>query len=179
MYGTLKSTILPFASAARLVELVAVRDDHHLGFDARRRRGDAAAKAEHRHDVMRRIGDLEALVAAHPARHHHALGVHVLEAVLLHRLDRPRDRAIEVVGAADALAEGVGELGEAIPRELIGLRGRDQLSALARYGSSHRRPTLGRRIGDERARKQDEDRGSGGAPTQSASRAAVVSAAAR
>ena len=93
-------------------------------------------RPEHRDDVMRRIGDLEALGAAHPLRNHHALGVHVLEAVLLHGLDGPRDGAIEILGAAEALAVGVGQLGEAIPRELIGLAAAISLPALARKGSS-------------------------------------------
>ena len=117
---------LAFRFGGSLRQLIAARHHHDVGFDARRRRGDAAAQAEHWQDVMRRFDHLEAFVAAHPPRNHHPLGVHIVETILLHRLDGPRDGAIQVVGAAEALAEGIRQFGQAIPRELIRLRGGDQ-----------------------------------------------------
>ena len=79
------------------------------------RRADAVAEAEHHQRMPARRDDFEALGAAHPVRHLHRLGAHVLEAVLLISLDRPLDRGLEVGRAAEAMAEGVAELGEALP----------------------------------------------------------------
>ena len=45
---------------AALRELVEALDDHHVGFDARGRRGHAAAEAEQRDHVARRLDDLQA-----------------------------------------------------------------------------------------------------------------------
>jgi hypothetical protein len=64
-----------------------------------------------------RLDDLGALAAAHPLRHHDALGVHVLEAVPGHLGDRPLNRAIERRGAAEAVADRVGQHRQPIPGE--------------------------------------------------------------
>ena len=78
-------------------EFIPVGHHHDLGLDAVRRRGDAAAESDHRHDVMRRVGDLQALDATHPFRHHHAFGVDIFETVFLHGLGGPRNGAIEIL----------------------------------------------------------------------------------
>ena len=69
------------------------------------------------HRMASRLDNLRALAAAHPLRHHHPLGVHVLEAVLVHLGDRPLDGAIERRRAAQPVADRVGQHRQAVPGE--------------------------------------------------------------
>jgi glycosyltransferase involved in cell wall biosynthesis len=117
---------LPLDLIAALRELVEILDDDDVRFDAVGGGRDAATEAEHRDDVMRRIENLEALAAAHPARHHDALCMHVLEAIAFHRLDGPGDRTRQVLRSREPVAERVGQLCKAVPGKLIGLGLLDQ-----------------------------------------------------
>ncbi|PYR67300.1 MAG: hypothetical protein DMF88_13270 [Acidobacteria bacterium] len=76
--------------------------------------------------MPRRIDDLRAFAAPRPLGHHHFFGADVVEAILLHRLRGPRDGATEVLAAAQAIAVGIGELGEPLPGEVVGRGGLDQ-----------------------------------------------------
>ena len=116
---------------AQIVEAV---DDDDLGLEAVRRRADRTAKTQDRQRMPRRADDLGALAAAHPARHHHRLGAHVLEAVALHRLGGPGDRAFEILGSAQPVAVRVGQLRQAAPGEVVGGRRVDQTGARVAIG---------------------------------------------
>ena len=105
---------LRFTRALR--ELVEAGDHHDLGGDAGGRRRNAAAQSEHRQPLTTRRDKLQRLGAAHPMRHHHLFPLHIREAVLLHRGGRPDDRILERLGARQAMAEPIGELGDAVPR---------------------------------------------------------------
>src|SRR6185503_12492609 len=74
--------------------------------------------AEYRQRLRNRTGDLQTLPAAHPVRDLDRLGVHVLEAVLLHLRERPLNCRLEVGRSAEAVAEGVAEEREALPCEV-------------------------------------------------------------
>lgn len=78
------------------VEVVKAVEDEDLGFDAVGRRADAVAETEDDQRLRCRRHDLQALAAAHPMRHLHRFGVHVLEAVAFHLLDGPADGGVEV-----------------------------------------------------------------------------------
>ena len=84
--------------------------------------------------MPRRADDLGALAAAHPSRHHHRFGAHVLEAVALHRLGGPGDRAFEILGSAQPVAVGVGQLRQAAPGEVVCGRRVDQAGARVAIG---------------------------------------------
>ena len=109
---------------------------------------------------MRRLDHLDGLLPAHPSRHHHALGVDIVEAIALHRIGGPGDRAREVVGSADPLAEGVGQLSQAVPRKLIRRRCLHQLVGVGAIRIEPPGPAL--RVGGDRegSNKTEENNGS-------------------
>ena len=92
-------------------------DDHHFAAHALARRADAIAESEHGHRMAHRLDQIRGFRAADPFRHHHALGVHVLQTVFLHLGHRPFDRAIECRRAAEPVADRVGQDRQALPRE--------------------------------------------------------------
>ena len=106
------------------LEFVEARDDDGIGVDALRRgrrrchrgRGRTSGRVDG-------IEQLEALLAAHPLRHHHRFRAHVLETVLPHRRGRPAMAASRFCRPAQARAEGVGQHRQALPRVVVG-RGR-------------------------------------------------------
>ena len=98
------------------VELAETVDDQQFGFDAGGRRTDAVAEPQHRERMPSRRDDLQALGAANPMRHLDRIEPHV-EAVAAHFARRPLDGGVEVLGAAQAMAEGVAELCQPVPGE--------------------------------------------------------------
>ena len=95
-------------------------------------------QSEHGKRVRRRVNNLGALAAAHPLRHHHRLGSYVVQTVAPHGLGGPCDRALQILGAAEAMTVRVGELRQTTPREIVC---RWPLESAASpspvYGSSH------------------------------------------
>ena len=87
---------------------------------------DAVAKPEHDDRLSSRLDNLCALVAAYPFGDHHALGVHVLEAVPVHFGDRPLNRPIERRRPAETVPDRVGQHRQAIPGERASERFADQ-----------------------------------------------------
>jgi hypothetical protein len=115
---------LPSHRGRLRIQLVEGMDHEHFSLDAVARRADAVPKPEHDHRVASRLDNLRALAAAHPLGHHHALGVHVLEAVLVHLRDRPLNCAIQRGCAAEPVPDAVRQYCQSIPGE----RAADRLS---------------------------------------------------
>jgi hypothetical protein len=138
-------------------QIVEARHHDDVGFETACRRGHGAAQTEHDDRVPRRLDNLRALVAAHPARHHHALGTDVVEAVGLHGLDRPGNRAGQVLGPGRPRPVRIGQLGETLPREVILLcRGHEALGCTAvRVDPGSERLRAGART----SRRQDRNHG--------------------
>ena len=88
--------------ADAIARKITASDDEQLRFHTRGWRADAVAETEHDERLGNGAGDLEALASAQPVRHFHGFGVHVLEAVLLHLVDRPPDRRLEIRRSAQA-----------------------------------------------------------------------------
>ena len=112
----------PTSLGAAALELGEAADDEQVRLDALAWSAGTQAKAEHRDAVRARGDQVEGLGAADPLRDLHRIGPHLVEPVRLHRRDRPRDGVFERLRAAEAMAKGVGQKGQAIPRELIGCR---------------------------------------------------------
>ena len=79
------------------------------------RRTDAAAEPEERHGPIDRSNDPGPLRAADPVRDLHRLEMHVVEAVVAHLPDGPRERLVERRRAGDPVADPVGELASGAP----------------------------------------------------------------
>src|SRR5207247_8265016 len=98
------------------VQLLETVDDEEIRLDPLGRRRDASAQTEHHDRMSCRVDDLCALFSADPSGHGDDLSMHVLEAIVLHFLDGPLNRAIELRRAAQAVADRVGQLAESAPR---------------------------------------------------------------
>ena len=94
--------------------------------------------------------DLGMLASANPPRHHDRLGVHVLQAVGLHRLDRPLNGAGEIGRAAQSGAKRVGQFGETPPCEVIRRCRLDQAIGVGPQWHQKRVGALGFKGGDNR-----------------------------
>ena len=101
------------------LEIVVALDDERFSADTVGRRGGAAAQGGDRQLALERLDDLGALAAADPVLVHHFFRVDVVEAVAIHLIGHPRDRALQVRAAAEARREHVGELREPRPRTRI------------------------------------------------------------
>src|SRR5581483_4856149 len=95
------------------------------------------------------------------------LFVDALEPVLLHLGERPRDRSIEARAPAQAVADPVAQVGEAVVRRPVAERGADEaFGRLAvdrrdRPGRARRLVRLAERLGErrrERERREEGDR---------------------
>jgi hypothetical protein len=93
----LNNTMRPRARSAFVLQLFEAAHDDDFGLNPLGGRSgpDAVSESEHDHRVPRRLDYLGALGAAHPFRHHDAFGVHILETVPFHLIERPGDGAIE------------------------------------------------------------------------------------
>ena len=126
-----------------LLQFVEARDHDDWSRDAARRRTHAAAQAEHPEWGAPRFDQLGRLGAAHPVRHHHRLGVHIVEAVLPELRLKPVDRPLERGRTAQPVAVRVHELGQSNEAGRVGQRAVDELVgrgavARGRFGSGLR-----------------------------------------
>ena len=113
-----------------LLELLEVLDDEHVGLDALGRRRHAAAEAQHRDRDVR--ADRRSRRSPAPAP---SCGTITFSARTLARpsffivASAQRMARLQVLGARQAVAVGVGQLGQATPREVVGLRRAISLAA--------------------------------------------------
>ena len=138
--GRVEQHDAPARLGAAALEFGEAADDEQVGLDAVARRADAHAETEHRYAVRARRDQVERLGAADPLRDLHGVGPDLVEAIGLHRRDRPRDGVFERLRAAQSMAERVGQQRETIPGELVRRGRRDHARDRLAIRVDERRP---------------------------------------
>ncbi len=108
------------------LKLLKAADHQDLGPDPLGRCSHAATEPQHRQLGAARRHQLQRLVSTHPFRNQHRLAPNIFQPILPHPLQDPVDGAFQVLRAAEAVAEAVCQLGQALVGEAVGQRGVDE-----------------------------------------------------
>ena len=104
------------------LEVLDRRDRHHRRLEPVGRCGDAAAERRDRECLRPRRDDLRARLAAHPARHRHGLGSHILEAERAQPLHGPGHCACVAGRTGESRTHFGGERADQFVGSVVGER---------------------------------------------------------